>query len=151
MSTGVVIAIVVVAILILATFAVLIPRARQRRLARVRERQLAARRREAAESHRQEAEQHTQRAELAERRARISEQEAQREHAEANLRRERAELHERGLADDELADDSELGASARGTEPATVDQPATTASNRDTERDPREHELVAEDERRRAG
>ena len=37
----------------------------------------------------------------------MAQQEAERERAEANLRNERATMHERGMADDELIDDNE--------------------------------------------
>jgi hypothetical protein len=90
-STGLIVAIVVIAALVVLLFAVIIPRAR----ARARERELVRRRDEVATAHRSRAEDRQARAEYAE-------QQAARERAEAELHETRARLHERGLADDEL-------------------------------------------------
>ena len=96
MSTGAIIAIVVVVLIALALIAVLMPRMR----AKSRERQLVRQRGEVADAHREQASTRAARAEEAE-------QIAARERAEAELHETRARMHERGLADDELADDRE--------------------------------------------
>jgi multidrug efflux pump subunit AcrA (membrane-fusion protein) len=94
MSTGTIIAIVVIALIILAVIAFVVPRMR----ANSRERQIARRREEVAGAHREVAEERMTRAEQAERVARA-------ERAEAEMHASRADLHEQGLADDELDDD----------------------------------------------
>ena len=71
------------------------------------ERELHSRRTTVADEHRSAAQEREHRAEMAEQKARVAQQEAERERAEANLRNERATMHERGMADDELIDDSE--------------------------------------------
>jgi flagellar biosynthesis/type III secretory pathway M-ring protein FliF/YscJ len=91
MSAGAIVAIVIAAVIIIAIFAVLLPRMR----ARKQERQLNKARGRAAEGHREVAEDRMERARLAER-------QAQRERAEAELHESRAQMHERGLADDQL-------------------------------------------------
>ena len=96
MSTGVIIAIIVVALIVLALIAFAMPRLR----ANARARELDRRRGEVADAHREHASTRTARAEEAE-------QIAARERAEAELHETRARMHERGLADDELADDRE--------------------------------------------
>jgi len=92
MSTGAWIAIIAGAvILLLLLFAVVLPRMRARR----HEHQLETRRGEVAEAHREVAAER-------EAKARLAESEAQRQRAEAEQHAARADLHERGLADDEL-------------------------------------------------
>ena len=105
MSAGAIIAIVVAAVIIIALLAFVLPRMR----ARKQERQLNQARGRAAEGHRELAEERAERAKLAER-------EAQRERAEAELHQSRADMHERGLADDQLDDAPEPGRFDRGTE-----------------------------------
>jgi hypothetical protein len=92
MSTGAIIAIVVIAIVLLALVAVVLPRMR----AQSRERQVVRRREEVAGAHREVAQERLADADRAEREAR-----AQR--AEAELHESRAALHEEGLADEDLA------------------------------------------------
>jgi hypothetical protein len=94
MSTGAIIAIVVVAVLLVALIAFILPRSR----ARARERQIVRRREEVAGAHREVAEERMAAADRAEREAR-----AQR--AEAEMHESRAALHEEGLADDHLAEE----------------------------------------------
>jgi UPF0716 family protein affecting phage T7 exclusion len=106
MSTGLIVAIVIVALIILALL-FLLPRMRQAARHKQAQRELHSRREAVATEHRQEAAQRETRAEEAERKARMAEQAAQRERAEANLRHERADMHERGMADDELIEDHE--------------------------------------------
>ena len=144
MSTGLIIAIVVVAIILIALL-VMLPRMRAGARQKQAERELHSRRNAVAEEHRSEAQQRTQRAETAEQKARIAEQEAERERAEANLRNERATMHERGMADDELIDPSErdrFAGVANTGDPAdrdgdghTMDDRALAATGRDDDRD----------------
>src|SRR3954465_2064056 len=94
MTTGAIIAIVVIAILLIALIAFVVPRMR----ARSRERQIVRRREEVAGAHRAVASERLAEADRAEREAR-----AQR--AEAGLHESRAALHEEGLADDDLAEE----------------------------------------------
>jgi uncharacterized protein HemY len=105
MSTGTIVAIVIVALIVLAIFAFVLPRLR----ARGHERKLNKARGQAAEGHREVAEERMERARLAER-------QAQRERAEAELHQSRADMHERGLADDRLDDAPEPGRFERDTE-----------------------------------
>jgi hypothetical protein len=106
MSTGLIIAIAVAAVIILALL-VLMPRMRASARRKQAERELHSRRERVADEHRSEAAERERAADMAERKARMAQQEAERERAEANLRQERAEMHERGEADHELIDDSE--------------------------------------------
>jgi uncharacterized protein HemY len=98
MSTGTIVAIVIVALIVLAILAFVLPRLR----ARGHERKLNKARGQAAEGHREVAEERMERARLAER-------QAQRERAEAELHQSRADMHERGLADDRIEDAPEPG------------------------------------------
>jgi hypothetical protein len=107
MSTGAIVAIVIIAVVLIAIFAFALPRMR----ARKQERQLNRARGQAAEGHREVADERMQRARLAER-------QAQRERAEAELHQSRAEMHEKGLADDELEDAPEPGRFDRSDERA---------------------------------
>jgi FtsZ-interacting cell division protein ZipA len=107
MSTGLIIAIVVIALILIALFAVILPRARRGAEAKARERELEQRREQRAGEHREEAAERRNQAEMAEQRARMAETEAQKERAEAEMREQRAEMHERGMADDELVDEHE--------------------------------------------
>ncbi|MDP9385217.1 MAG: hypothetical protein M3P50_08300 [Actinomycetota bacterium] len=91
MDTGAIIAIAVIAALMLIALFVALPRMRRQ----AEERKVEQHRTQAAEHHRSEAEQRRHEAELAE-------AEAQRARAEADINAKRAELHEQGLADDEL-------------------------------------------------
>jgi hypothetical protein len=104
MSTGVIIAIVVVALLVVAAFAIALPRMR----ANARERELMRRRAAVADAHHDRASDRFARAEEAE-------QIAARERAEAELHETRARLHERGLADDELDADPDRVSNERFT------------------------------------
>src|SRR5690349_1312280 len=107
MTTGAIIAIVVVALIIIALIAFVLPRMRTRARVRRRERELESRREHVAGEHRREAEAREREAAEAEQRARIAEREAQAQRAQAELHQEKAGLHERGMADHELVDDSE--------------------------------------------
>jgi hypothetical protein len=146
MSTGAIIAIVVVALIILALL-VLLPRMRGAAEQKKAQRELQSRRENVAGEHRQAAAAGESRAEVAERRARIAEREAQRDRAEAQAQKERAELHDRGLADDELIDDSERDRFADVTGPDNVDSGRGTDAEVDVDRDRDGHTL---DDRARA-
>ena len=106
MSTGLIVAIVIVALIIIALL-FLLPRMRQAAAHKKAERELHSRREAVATEHRQEAQQRETRAEEAERKARMAQQSAEKERVEANMKREQADLHERGMADDELIDEHE--------------------------------------------
>jgi outer membrane protein TolC len=105
MSTGTIIAIVIIAVIVLAILAFVMPRMR----ARSAERKLDRARGQAAEGHREEADHRMER-------ARLAEAQAQRERAEAELHQSRAQMHEKGLADDELGDAPEPGRFERDPE-----------------------------------
>jgi FtsZ-interacting cell division protein ZipA len=134
MSTGLIIAIVVVALILLALVAFVLPRARRNAQVKARERELEQRRERVAGEHRAEAEERHRHAELAEQKAQMAEAEAKRERAEAEMREQRATMHERGMADHELVDESErdrfAGTSATRDEGATRhDEPAATGED----------------------
>ena len=124
MSTGLIIAIVVVALILIALFAFVLPRARRGAQMKQRERELEQRRERVAGEHRAEAEERSRQAEMAEQKAQMAEAEAKRERAEAEMREQRAQMHERGMADDELIDESErdkfAGTSGMRDEPAPM-------------------------------
>jgi FtsZ-interacting cell division protein ZipA len=107
MSTGAIIAIVVIAVILVAIFAFVLPRMRRRAEIKARERELGQRREQVADHHRTEATEREREAEMAERKARMSQAEADKQRAEAQMQQQRAEMHERGEADHELIDDSE--------------------------------------------
>jgi hypothetical protein len=107
MSTGAIIAIVIVALIIIALLAFVLPRMRARARVRARERELQQRREQVAGEHRAEAETRQREASQAEQKARIAQREAEAQRAQAQLHEERAGLHERGMADDELIEDHE--------------------------------------------
>ena len=107
MTTGAIIAIVVVALIVIALLAFMVPRMRAKADVQKRERELNMRRERAAEEQRAEASARESRASEAEQRARIAAKEAEAERAQAQLHEERAGMHERGMADDELIDESE--------------------------------------------
>jgi flagellar biosynthesis/type III secretory pathway M-ring protein FliF/YscJ len=98
MSTGTIVAIVIIAVVVLAILAFAMPRMR----ARSQERKLNQARGRAAEGHRELADERMEH-------ARLAEAQAQRERAEAELHQSRADMHERGLADDRLDDAPEPG------------------------------------------
>jgi multidrug efflux pump subunit AcrA (membrane-fusion protein) len=107
MTTGAIIAIVVVALIVIALLAFVFPRMRAKANLKKRERELDMRRERAAEEQRAEATARERQASEAEQRARIAAREAEAERAQAQLHQERAGLHERGMADHELIDESE--------------------------------------------
>jgi multidrug efflux pump subunit AcrA (membrane-fusion protein) len=107
MTTGAIIAIVVVALIVIALLAFMLPRMRAKAQVQKRERELQTRRDRAVEGERAEATTRERQASEAQQRARIAQKEAEAERAQASLHEERAGLHERGMADHELIDDSE--------------------------------------------
>jgi FtsZ-interacting cell division protein ZipA len=107
MSTGAIVAIVVVALIILALLAFVLPRMRRTAEVRARERELEQRRDRVATEHQQVATERDREAEAADQRARLAQAEAERQRAEAQVHERQAEMHKQGLADDELIDDSE--------------------------------------------
>jgi hypothetical protein len=158
MSTGLIIAIVVAALLLIALFAFVLPRARRNAQVKARERELGQRRERAADEQRTEAAERNRQAEMAEQKARMAETEAKRERAEAELREQRAQMHEQGMADHELVDESErdrfAGTSAMRDD-ATSDEPAplrddttgaTSADGRPMHEPETEYEHGREDE-----
>jgi FtsZ-interacting cell division protein ZipA len=106
MSTGLIVAIVVV-VVVLFVAGLILSRARAGIRAKRRERELGRRRDTAVQQHNTAAETRAERADAAEQRARIAQQEAQRERAESELHRERASMVEQGHADDQLMADGE--------------------------------------------
>ena len=106
MSTGLIIAIVVVAIILLAIL-FFIPRMKRAAQVKARERELGQRREAVATEHRETADARAREAEQAERQARLAQKEAERQRAEAELHQERATMHERGDADHELIEPHE--------------------------------------------
>jgi type II secretory pathway pseudopilin PulG len=131
MSTELIIAIIVVVVLVLIALLVMLPRMRAAANRKQAQRELQSRRETVAEQHRAEAAEREKRAELAEHKVRIAQQDAERERAEANLRHEQAAMHERGLADDELIDESERNRFADVTGPsADLDRDGSTMDDR---------------------
>jgi hypothetical protein len=152
MSTGLIIAIVIVAIILIALFAFILPRARRQAQVRARERELGQRREHAAGEQRAEAENRRRDAEMAEQKARMAQSEAQRERAEADLREQRAEMHEKGMADDELIADHErdkfAGTSAMSDDPAPMRDDDTGRPMHEPDGSSTEYEHGREDEAR---
>jgi hypothetical protein len=97
----------VIALILIALFAFVLPRARRTAQVKARERELEQRREHVAGEQRAEADERHRHAEMAEQKAQMAESEAKRERAEAELREQRAQMHERGMADHELIDESE--------------------------------------------
>ncbi len=139
MDTGLIIAIVVVALILLAIVAFVMPRMQRQAKVRARERELEQRRERAAGEHRAEAQERSRQAEMAEQKAKLAETEAKRERAEADLHEQRAQTTESGMADHELVGDDErdkfAGTSAVRDDPAPLrdDQPMHEPSNTEYE------------------
>lgn len=106
MSTGLIVLIVVVALIVIGLL-VLLPRMRAASERKKAERELVQRRETVAGEHREAAREREQRAEMAEQKARLAQQQAEKERAEAGMMEERAQMHERGMADDQLVEDHE--------------------------------------------
>ena len=157
MSTGLIVAIIVAAIIIIALL-VMLPRMRASARRKQAERELHSRRETVANEHRAAAAERENRADIAEQKARMAEQAAQRERAEANLQSERAAMHERGMADDQLIDESERdrfadvanrpgGTVDRDADGHTMDDRARAATGRDDDTGS-DYDRGREDERR---
>ena len=106
MSTGLIIAIVIVVLLIVALL-VLLPRMRAKAGEKKAERELGRRRERVATENRDQAGERSRQAEQAEQKATMAQQSAERERAEARRLETEADMHDRGLADDELIEDHE--------------------------------------------
>jgi len=153
MTTGAIIAIVVIAIIVIALL-MMIPRMRARSVERRRMRELESRRTAEAERHRGEASERERRADVAEQKARMAQQAAERERADARLHEERATMHERGMADDELIGSHEredfagvAGTEDRPAEDTTMRRGTVDENRADEGRFEREERPVDRDER----
>ena len=105
MSTGVIVAIAVGALLVIGILIALVARARSGARA------LERRRTEAAAARRDEAERRSAEADDAERRARLAQAEAERHRADARLHSEQADAFEEGHLDDRLSAEEDAPAS----------------------------------------
>jgi FtsZ-interacting cell division protein ZipA len=123
MSTGLIIAIVVAALILIALFAFVLSRARRSAESK-RANASSSRVARVAGEQRAEAEERRSQAAMAEQRAQMAESEAKRERAETELR---AQMHEGGMADHELVDASEherfAGTSAAGDADRPMQEP----------------------------
>ena len=106
MSTGLIIAIVVVVLLLIGLL-VLMPRMRAKSEERKAQKELESRRERVATEHRETASTRAGEADRAEQEAEIAQQKARAQRAEAERHESEAKLHERGLADDQLVEDHE--------------------------------------------
>jgi FtsZ-interacting cell division protein ZipA len=106
MSTGLIILIVVVALLLIGLL-VMLPRMRAKAEERKAQRELESRRDRVATEHRETASARATEADRAEQEAEIAQQKARAERAEAARHEAEAKMHDRGLADDKLVDDHE--------------------------------------------
>jgi hypothetical protein len=133
MSTALIVVIVVAALILLALLFML-PRMRATADRKKAERELQSRRSAAADEHRGLAAERERGAEMAEQKARMAQQAAERERAEANLQSERAQMHERGMADDQLIQDDERsrfeGVANQPTDPVDRDADGQTMDDR---------------------
>jgi type II secretory pathway pseudopilin PulG len=150
MSTGAIIAIVVVVLILLAVVAFVLPRMRRKAEVRARERELGQRREQVADHHRTEASSREREAEMAERKAQLAQAEAEKQRAQAHMEQEQADLHERGMADDELVGDHErehfAPAMHTDTTGETVADPGAERAGR-FEREPAAEDAPAETRR----
>jgi FtsZ-interacting cell division protein ZipA len=125
MSAVLIVVIVVVVVLVVGGLVLTrLPKARERARQREAERELGERREQVVDQQREEAAARERQAEVAEQRARVAAQEAQRERAESQLAEEKANLHERGLADHDLidVDERQRFAGTSATEPLPDDR-----------------------------
>ena len=106
MSTGLIILIVVVALLLIGLL-VMLPRMRAKSEERKAQRELESRRERVATEHRETASARATEADRAEHEAEIAQQKARAERAEAERHEAEAKMHDRGLADDQLVEDHE--------------------------------------------
>ena len=145
MSTGLIIAIVVV-VLILIALLVMLPRMRAKAEERKAQKELESRRDRVATENREVASARASEAEKAEQEAAIAQQQAKAQRADAERLEAEAQLHERGLADDQLIEDHERdrfgGVAGPGHDEDAADARTGTADGR-TDRDG----VVRDDER----
>jgi hypothetical protein len=106
MSTGLIIAIVVI-VLILIALLVMLPRMRAKAEERKAQKELESRRERVATENREVASTRASEADKAEQQAVVAQQEAKAQRAEAEKLEAEAQMHERGLADDQLIEDHE--------------------------------------------
>ena len=142
MSTGLIVAIIIVALIVVGLL-VLMPRMRAKAAEKKAQRELESRRERVATEHREAASTRSTAAERAEQEAAIAQQNAQRERAEADRLEQQAQMHERGLADDELIEDHERDRFQN----VTGDARGETADDARGTRADTEYEQGAEDER----
>jgi type II secretory pathway pseudopilin PulG len=138
MSAALIVVIVVVVVLVVGGLALTrLPKARERARQREAERELGERREQVVAQHREEAASRDRQAEVAEQRARVAAQDAERKRAESRLAKEKAKLHERGLADHELidVDERQRFAGTSATEPLPDDRPSAPNSRSRDEAD----------------
>jgi FtsZ-interacting cell division protein ZipA len=148
-STGFIVAIVVIAIIIVALL-MLLPRMRATARRKQAERELRSRREAVADEHRQVAAHRETRAEEAERKARMAAQAAERERAEANVQHERASMHERGMADDQLIEEHErerFAGVAGPDQTADADDRARAGTDPDRTAEPAERSAATDPDR----
>ena len=133
MSTGVIIAIVVMVLLLIGLL-VLMPRMRGKAQERKAQKELEGRRDRVATENREAASTRATEAEKAEQQAVVAQQKAKAERAEAERLESEAQLHERGLADDQLVEDHERdrfqGVAGTGRENGAADARTDTADAR---------------------
>ena len=161
MSTGLIIAIVVVVLLLIGLL-VLMPRMRAKADERKAQKELESRRERVATEHRETASTRASEAERAEQEAEIAQQKARAQRAEAERHESEATLHERGLADDRLVEDHErdrfsgvtgengtdrTDADGRTDDAAVQERPAATQATEGDETRESEYEQGREDER----
>ena len=106
MSTGLIIAIVVI-VLILIALLVMLPRMRAQAEERKAQKELESRRDRVATEKREAGSTRASEAEKAEQQAVVAQQQAKAQRAEAEKLEAEAQLHERGMADDQLIEDHE--------------------------------------------
>jgi hypothetical protein len=133
MSTGVIIAIVVIVLLLIGLL-VLLPRMRAKADERKAQKELESRRDRVATENREAASTRSTEAERAEQEAVVAQQKAKAERAEAERLESEAQMHERGLADDKLVEDHERdrfqGVAGRGHDNGAADDRTDTADAR---------------------
>ena len=147
MSTGLIILIVVVALLLIGLL-VMLPRMRAKSQERKAQRELESRRERVATEHRETASVRATEADRAEQEAEIAQQKARAERAEAERHEAEAKMHERGLADDKLVDDHERDRFAsvtgdNGTDADRRDDDGVTRGDVDRDRTDAEGRPVA--------
>jgi FtsZ-interacting cell division protein ZipA len=129
-SVLIIVVVAVVVIVVIGLLLVTMPSARERARLQKRDRELDERRERVVDEHREEAADRERQAEVAEQRARVAATEAERQRAESHVAQEKAKLHERGLADQELIDDDERQRFAGTSAIEPVHDPLSSDSSR---------------------